>query len=565
MKGAIARPFRAAIVASCVVFLLSYIILFLGMSRLPNMYDEGLVLTAAMRVAAGQIPHRDFYANYGPAQFYILAGLFKLFGESILVERIYDLAIKALVVTSLYAVTSSYCRPIVAACTATVGTMWLLSLRVTATPVVPVSVLGLASSGLLVPVLLRAVSTRRLFAVGLLAGGAALFRYDCGGALCAIDTCVIAFAACLRATGMSDRLQSFKSSYWPYVLGFLVPILPVGLCYLSVAPLQPFVHDIIIYPTRYYAQARRLPFPAVFGKWLYNLEIYLPLVTVAIAVCVLVMTALRQREGNKPEVRVAHSAEDWQAFLVTFALLTLVMYFKGLVRVDSMQMYLSIICSLPVVAVLFQQRSKFAFSARLPVVCLALVTFLTAARSCARQTKILYREKLSLLASVGSSARPAWVEKDTAWCEVKSPLTRGLCFYPEEDRLKTIQFIANHTRPGDELFVGVPNHDKIFANDNLIYFASQRLPATKWSHFDPGLQNSYEVQTEMVRELSVNAPPYIVLDSEFEVVHEPNDSSKSTGVTLLDDYLRSRYRPTATFGVMSVWQRISPPGNSDAH
>ena len=32
-----------------------------------------------MRVAAGDVPHADFYANYGPGQFYFIAALFKLF------------------------------------------------------------------------------------------------------------------------------------------------------------------------------------------------------------------------------------------------------------------------------------------------------------------------------------------------------------------------------------------------------------------------------------------------------------------------------------------------------
>jgi hypothetical protein len=54
----------------------------------------------------------------------------------------------------------------------------------------------------------------------------------------------------------------------------------------------------------------------------------------------------------------------------------------------------------------------------------------------------------------------------------------------------------------------------------------------------------------------VNAPPYIVLDSEFDSMREPNDSSKSTGVTLLDEYLRKKYRRAETFGEMSVWQRV---------
>ena len=103
--------------------------------------------------------------------------------------------------------------------------------------------------------------------------------------------------------------------------------------------------------------------------------------------------------------------------------------------------------------------------------------------------------------------------------------------------------------------MGLAKHDRIFVNDNLIYFASQRLPATHWSHFDPGLQNRYDIQAEMVHELQVNSPPYVVLDSEFDKMQEPNDSSRSTGVTLLDEYIHRAYQRTQDFGDISIWQR----------
>ena len=60
----------------------------------------------------------------------------------------------------------------------------------------------------------------------------------------------------------------------------------------------------------------------------------------------------------------------------------------------------------------------------------------------------------------------------------------------------------------------------------------------------------------MVHELDVQRPQYVVLDAEFEQLQEPNDSSKSSGVTLLDDYIHSKYQPVQTFGVMTVWRRI---------
>lgn len=74
----------------CALLLLvvAFVVLLLAMQRDLNVYDEGLVLVGAMRVADGEISDRDFYANYGPAQFYVLAGLFKLFAPSILGERL---------------------------------------------------------------------------------------------------------------------------------------------------------------------------------------------------------------------------------------------------------------------------------------------------------------------------------------------------------------------------------------------------------------------------------------------------------------------------------------------
>ncbi len=71
------------------IFVALFAWFFLASGRTVSIYDEGLDLTAAMRVAAGQVIHRDFYYIYGPAKMYILAGLFKLFGQSVLVERLF--------------------------------------------------------------------------------------------------------------------------------------------------------------------------------------------------------------------------------------------------------------------------------------------------------------------------------------------------------------------------------------------------------------------------------------------------------------------------------------------
>jgi hypothetical protein len=156
-----------------------------------------------------------------------------------------------------------------------------------------------------------------------------------------------------------------------------------------------------------------------------------------------------------------------------------------------------------------------------------------------------------LLVPDGMAPQPPFA----SWCQGKSPVVRGVCYPVDDDHIQTVEFLEAHTRPGDTLYVGLPQHDRILINDNLTYFAAQRLPATKWSHFDPYLQNSVPIQQEMISDLERNKPPYVVLDREFDVLQEPNGSSVHTGVHLLDVYIAQHYRLVKTFGEMTILER----------
>lgn len=550
-----AKTMSGILTEYALVFAASFLILFFGMSRLCNVYDEGLALTGAMRVAAGQIPHRDFYANYGPAQFYTLASLFKLFGESLLVERLFDLFIKAALITWVYALTSSYCRRTVAVCTSIVTVLWLFGLpNLSGTANVPASFLNLVSSTLILPVFLGRVSPRRMFIAGIVVGAATLFRYDTGLALVGIHACVVIIA--LYCNNTSSRLYAAASALWPYLLGAALMIVLPALYYLSVAPFHDFAFDMIIYPSRYYHGGRNLPFPGIDLKGLENLEVYLPVAAIAISLYVAFAGLFGARRNDAVGSRSMSEQKKWQGFLLTFALLALVMYLKAFVRISVYQLNLCIIPSLLLIAVLFEHRLSFPRTLRISVPALAGLSVVAATWCALHQVRILQLRHSSVPEAIYSSARGTIPEAEATWCKLKNSLTKGFCFLPEIDRVRTIEFIDSHTAPDQKLYVGPTRHDRIFANDNLIYFGSQRLPATKWSHFDPGLQNTSEIQTEMAQELAANAPPYVVLNSEFDLVREPNDSSKSTGVTLLDEYIRSKYRRVQTFGMMSIWQRI---------
>ena len=547
---------RAALVRWVLVFLVSFLVLFLGMTRRPSVFDEGIVLTAAMRVAAGQIPHRDFYALYGPAQFYILAGLFKLFGKFLLVERLFDVFSKALVATTVYTIASAYCSKSIAGYTYVVALLWLFGLdQWPASPMVAVTLLNLIGSVLILPVFAGRASARRLSAAGAVAGVASLFRYDTGIALLVVHACAISIAVYLRGSGISNRLRTFASTFWPYLLGFACVPLPPLLYYLSVAPIGPLLHDMVLYPAKYYYRGRNLPFPGIGLHTVEDLGIYLPIMIVAIALYVVVAGYLGATGKDARNSAGMVEKQGWEGFLITLGLLTAAMYVKGYVRVSLFQMSLAIIPSLLLIAVLFQHRWSIYRPAHILIVCLMGTSFLPAASLAFHETKDFYLNHLSVTEYIFSAVRGVLPQAQASWCKSGNPLTRGLCFLPEMDRARTIEFIQSHTRPDQQLYVGLTRHDKIFAADNITYFATQRLPATRWSELDPDLESRYDVQTQMVDEFERNVPPYIVLDSEFAQENEPNDSSRSSGVTLLDDYIRDKYQQVASFGLMSVWQR----------
>jgi hypothetical protein len=124
--------------------------------------------------------------------------------------------------------------------------------------------------------------------------------------------------------------------------------------------------------------------------------------------------------------------------------------------------------------------------------------------------------------------------------------------YAEPYRAAAVQYLSDHAAAGERVFIGLMQHDRIVVNDVSAYFTSGHLPATKWHHFDPGLQTAAYTQAEIVKELRAHPPQYVWVESTFEGVREPNASSVSSGVFLLDRYLHFAYEPVQSFGPILI-------------
>jgi hypothetical protein len=530
-----------------------FLVFFLLTSRAVVVFDEGVLLTCVMRVLDGQVIHRDFYYNYGPAQLYLLAAVFKLFGPSVLAERLVALTTSTCLATTIYVLTRRLCSRSVAAAATIVCMIWMIGIGLTLSVLMSsVCLLILWSTWLILPVFQRTLPTRTALAAGLLVGLATLFRYDTGVALAMAHILTILLAICLRQRGLRSQLRSACSSLWPYLAAAAAVVAPPAIAYLSVAPLHDFLFDVVLYNAKYYRAGRGLPFPPLgFGPRFQDVVVYVLPVLLGLSLYAFIRwLVVRHRSGD------THAGIPlWISSLCAFTVAAAVMYPKGLIRVGAGQMYGAILPCVLLAAVLYQHRLSLRTPARV-LLAAALTLFIATGAAAAKNDLFNGRHMKPVLARwIVSPARRAHRPPYDQWCAIGNPVTRGICFLVDNDHIQAVQYLDAHTRPADTLYVGLPHHDRIFINDNITYFAAQRLPATRWTQFDPFLENSADIQQQMISDLERNRPPYVALDSEFEGMGEPNGSSVSTGVHLLDDYIAAHYTPVQRYGEMTIFKR----------
>lgn len=537
---------------ACLCFLAVSLVLFLLSSRYVVVYDEGIALTGAMRVMAGQVPHRDFYYNYGAGTLYFLAGLFRVFGTSVLVERLQGVVTSSLLILSVYWVSRRYCARWIALGAAVLAGLWTATDLIQGFLPAAICLLTLWSTWLLVPE--RTPHSRwRAFGAGMVVALLFLLRYELGIALAFSHLTALVLFALLTSRRASEQVRRIAEVWWPYAAGFLVVVIGPAIAYLRVAPLHDLLYDVFLFQAKYYRMARGLPLPRLSFDTLADCVVYVVPIAIGLAVYFIARGVRAHRQENRAAL------PSWLCLLIAYCIPAAIYYVKGIVRTSAGQMFPCTILCLVMLALITQQARKPRSGAMMLCVALALIFAILGCWGL--QRKLLWEKntRSSTLKWIVAPAKQPPFPPLRNWCQDGAPITRGFCFLLDENRIQVIRYIKSHTQPQDMLYVGLSHHDRIFESDNITYFATERLPATKWSHFDPFLQNRADIQLEMIQDLEKNQPPYVVLDAEFEHVFEPNGSAVSTHVYLLDDYIHSHYTPVVAFGPMTILKRNSLP------
>ncbi len=109
--------------------------------------------------------------------------------------------------------------------------------------------------------------------------------------------------------------------------------------------------------------------------------------------------------------------------------------------------------------------------------------------------------------------------------------------------------VRARSKPGDPLLSAPPRYDRVRVGDTLLYTLLNRTNPTRHDVVQPGVVTTAKVQREMRTALARTQTKLIVrwvAPAARQV--EDNGSGKSSGVTLLDDYIDARYARVGRFG-----------------
>jgi hypothetical protein len=536
----------AAVVA---VGLGAFVLLLLAMPRELNTFDEGIILSGAMRVLAGEVLHRDFYSLYGPAQYYAVAAALDLTPHQFLAARLWDVAIRAATIAAIFAVLRPVVPLVLALAFAALGGVCLLLVATYLYPVFPCILLAVIATAQVTRFATGRAGRGSMLGAGLCAGAAALFRYDAGFMLAAANMLALLVLGWVAGA----RPRRVLAGVLAYAGGCALVFVPPAIAYLLVAPVGAWVDDIITYAMHHYASGRGMPFPRP-GDLLVDPAdaiVYVPLLAAALAGVELFRRARRRAAGLDPAA----------AYLIAFGIAAFVLFFKGVVRVSPIHMMLAIVPALIVIGLAAASWRRHGAAVRALLV-VAIAAVLIPAASTGRDYLIRNRRVADrsvagwLVTKAGLMTPSAMLPPG---CEPTPALRFATVFI---DYALVSNYIDAHSRPDERILVAPGRHDKIFVNPMALYFTTGRLPATHWSEYDPGIQNRADVQQTMIAELQRYDVRWIVRDTYFDTHIEPNLSAVSTGVKLMDTYIDEHYRPVARSGQVTVWLRkdvAAPP------
>jgi hypothetical protein len=503
--------------------------------------EEGFMLTFPERVLAGDVPNVDFLHLYGPGSLWVLAGVYKVFGTTLTVERLFGLLQQIAVVLGMFALARYWGRTAAVLC-------GLIALVIIVPPIgltalawsggVGLALLGLAAILHGRHQLAVAPATACRFAVlgGIVAGFALLYRLDLVLAVGASGLVAI------WGTGRRFTVRALVG-YAIGVSGYLV--------HLAMAGIRPVVDGMVIDPVFNLRGGRKLPAPPPWD----HLDGFLQK-----------SAAILPSEWPLPQLETSQ-----QLFVWFFLLLAVVAFLVGAAiwdvrrdrtRIEARVLLAGAVFSLGMLPQGLQRVDSAHFS-WVSCVPFALIPLAALELARARRPEGTRLRRRSLAAGLGVLAAVILViPQFTAWAYTDYSLQTfgrhrlafeiehdGRVFYYGRDGVaraanELLTFVPTITRPGDRLFVGTTDLRKTPLSEAYLYYMLPELtPATYYIEMDPGVANAKG--SGLASDLA--SADVAILSSVWNAWDEPNDSRK-LGSDAANRVLKRDFCLVRTFG-----------------
>jgi hypothetical protein len=512
-----------------------------------NYYDEGFTVFHAAQIMDGYVPYRDFWTLYPPGQLYTLAILFSIFGRTLLVARIYDTCIRFVIVISIYWIAKKITIRALAVLVCIIVTFMFASVKSYTYVIFPSLALGFLS----ILSLFEFINTRKrrwLHLTGILIGIVLVFRWDMG-----VDFGISA-AFAIMLFHDAGNIHPIQKPIRALMAFSKLPIILVGTALLVAFPCYGYWGfrsgfnnmwtQLVIFPVTTLRNVRWLPYPPIIPvipqvmlsvsafrsvclELLNWLHFYLPLLIFGIVFSYYIFAALQKRIIlNKAYLGAT-----------VLAILGILLFVQGLNRFDFVHILptsiAAFLAALPFVHKLFLSIRNRLFK----YICFLLLTILTA---------VYISSPFGYLFAAIRYLSPFGCYSD---------IERAGCIFLDQDEEKAVEYITTHTGDAEFIFVGNRRHDLVFINDIGFYFLSARPSATKYAEFYPGVTTTNSVQEGIVHDIESHNVKWIILMNAPDPT-DPNASAVSSGVNVLDDFIKLSYTPVAEFGHYAIWKKV---------
>jgi len=530
---------------------LAILYFFLGSNFDLNIYDEGLGLIGAERVGIGETPYVDFFTIYAPFNYYITAAYSLLFGGSVMSPRFLSLIFFVFALVGMHRImkkSNNFNHMLIP------GLVLLLTLGYSLFYARPTAAAIMFSVFALLftinqiyeeeyiwsddddedeePETKPKPLTKYLIWSGVMVGFVMITRLYFGLALI-----TAAFSAVLFT--FDNPMKVKLKSIIKILAGTSIIVVPMFVYLLILVPIDLMYEQLIKIPLTIFGDYRSLPWPnpteflniedskeQLSSAW-FGLYALLPAV-------IFLYTSFSFHSAKKKGELTDRLKAALPISVFSFLLLS-----QSFVRSDIEHFIPSWLFSLLTIFILFDFKTEEML--KKGVVFLVVAGF---------ATMPIYKK----MKFIEEQAKPEYVYIEGI------PRAERFKIHKDwyNDLKNAVRYVRSKTEREDRIFVCNDRNDKGYRNDAMFYFLVERLPATRYHELHPGVSTTERVHKEIVSDLNENRVDFIVRVYGLNDIDEPNMSSVSSNVHILDNFISENFKSEKRYGMYEILIRKEP-------